>query len=48
MMTLRNYQPVNGPYRRRLDWKEIAISAIGHVAIGGILAYAVLGMAGWL
>lgn len=49
-MTLKNYQPMNigGPYRRKLRVIEIVASLIGHVAIGSILAYAVLGMAGWL
>lgn len=46
MITIKNYQPVNldGPYRRRLRWAEIAISILGHVAIGSLMAYAVLGM----
>lgn len=48
MMTIKNFQPVNldGPYVRRIRWIEYAVSAIGHIAIAGILAYAVLGMAG--
>ena len=48
MMTIKNYQPVtiNVPYLRKLRIAEFVISALGHVAIGGILAYAVLGMAG--
>ena len=43
-MNAQNF--VTGPYRRRVNWLEIALSAIGHVAIALILAYAVLGMAG--
>lgn len=48
MMTIKNYQPVtiNGPYLRKLRIAEFAISALGHVAIGSLLAYAVLGMCG--
>ena len=48
MITLNNYRPspVTGPYRRPIRWTEIIISAIGHIAIAVILAYAVLGMAG--
>ena len=48
MMTIKNYQPVtiNGPYLRKLRIAEFVISAIGYVAISGILAYAVLGMCG--
>ena len=48
MMTIKNYQPVNldGPYVRRIRWIEYAASAIGHILIASILAYAVLGMAG--
>ena len=48
MMTIKNYQPVtiNGPYLRKLRIAEFVISAIGHVAIGSLLAYAVLGMCG--
>jgi len=47
-MTIKNYQPVNldGPYVRRIRWIEFTVSAIGHVAIAVILAYALLGMAG--
>lgn len=46
MITLNNYRPspVTGPYRRRLRWIEIAMSILGHVAIGSLMAYAVLGM----
>lgn len=48
MITIPKYQPVNldGPYRRRLRALEIAVSAIGHIAIAAILAYAVVGMTG--
>ena len=48
MITIKNYQPVNlyGPYARRIRWIEYAVSAIGHILIAVILAYAVLGMAG--
>ena len=50
MITVKNFQPVNldGPYRRRLRAVEIAVSAIGHVALGTLLAYVALGAAGWL
>ena len=44
MITLHNYQPI----RRRINWRDVAISALGHVAIGTLLAYTFLGMAGWL
>lgn len=48
MITIPKYQPVNldGPYVRRIRWIEYAASAIGHILIASILAYAVLGMAG--
>jgi CBS-domain-containing membrane protein len=51
MITLHRYpqrQPVKvaGPYRRDLNWKEVAISLIGHAAIGIVLAVSVVGMAG--
>jgi hypothetical protein len=55
MMTLQNLpnqprrQPVRieGPYRRKtISFNEFLISAVAHIAIAGILAYAVLGMAG--
>lgn len=46
MITLKPTVPFTGPYRRRVNWLEIALSAIGHVLIAVILAYAVLGMAG--
>lgn len=45
MITLHNYQPIP---RRRINWTSIALSALGHVAIGSLLAYTFLGMAGWL
>ena len=47
-MTVKNYQPVNidGPYLRKIRLAEIVLSAIGHIVIALILAYAVLGMAG--
>ena len=46
MMTLQNYRPspVTGPYRRRVSWTEIALSTLGHIALGTLMAYAVLGM----
>lgn len=43
-MNAQNF--VTGLYRRRVNWMEIALSAIAHVAFATILAYAVLGMAG--
>ena len=43
-MNTQNF--VTGPYRRRVNWLELALSALGHIAIAGIFAYAVLGMAG--
>lgn len=43
-MNIQNF--VTGPYRRRVNWLALALSAIGHIAIATILAYAVLGMAG--
>lgn len=54
MMTLTNFpnqkpQPmkVEGPYRRKtISFNEFLISAIGHIAIAGILIYSLLGMAG--
>jgi hypothetical protein len=55
MMTLQNIpnqprrQPVKvaGPYRKQtISFNEFLISAVAHIAIAGILAYAVLGMAG--
>jgi hypothetical protein len=48
MMTLNNYRPspIRGPYRRRVNWLEIALSALAHIIFASILAYAVLGMAG--
>lgn len=46
MITIPKYQPVtlDGPYRRRLRALDIAVSALGHVAIATLLAYSVLGM----
>ncbi len=41
MITLHNYQPIT---RRRINWTSIALSALGHVAIGSLMAYAVIGM----
>lgn len=48
MNTLPHYRPspVTGPYRRRIRWTEIAASALGHIALGTLMAYVVLGMAG--
>jgi hypothetical protein len=55
MMTLQNFpnqprrQPVrlDGPYRRKtISFNEFLISAIGHIAVAGILIYSLLGMAG--
>lgn len=46
MITLKPTVPFTGPYRRRLRALEIAVSAIGHMAIAAILAYAVVGMTG--
>jgi hypothetical protein len=54
MMTLNNFpqspkrQPVqvSGPHRRKISFNEFLLSAVAHIAIAGILAYAVLGMAG--
>ena len=53
MMTLHNFpnqprrQPVqvSGPHRK-ISFNEFLLSAVAHIAIAGILAYAVLGMAG--
>jgi hypothetical protein len=42
MITLHNYQPI----RRRVNWPALILSALAHAAIGVLLAYAVLGMAG--
>ena len=39
---------VSGPYRTKLKWPGLAISVIGHAAIGAVLAYAVVGMTGAL
>jgi hypothetical protein len=54
MMTLHNFpsqkrQPVRvaGPYRKQtISFNEFLLSALAHIAIAGIMAYAVLGMAG--
>jgi hypothetical protein len=55
MMTLTNFpnqprrQPVKvaGPYRKQtISFNEFVLSALAHIAIAGIMAYAVLGMAG--
>lgn len=43
-MNTQNF--VTGPYRRRINWPALILSALAHVAIGAIFAYAVLGMAG--
>ena len=43
-MNITNF--VTGPYRRRVNWPALILSALAHAAIGAILAYAVLGMAG--
>jgi hypothetical protein len=53
MMTLTNFpnqprrQPVqvSGPHRK-ISFNEFLLSALAHIAIAGIMAYAVLGMAG--
>lgn len=39
---------VSGLYRQRATKTQIAISLIGHIAIGAILAYAAVGMTGAL
>ena len=54
MMTLTNFpnqprrQPVqvSGPHRRPNSFNEFLLSAVAHIAIAGILIYALLGMAG--
>ena len=46
MITLQNNVPVTGPYRRSANWPALILSALAHVAIGTLMAYAVLGMAG--
>lgn len=46
MMTLRNYPPVTGPYRRPVRWLDVAVNASGIAAIGVLLAVSVLGMTG--
>lgn len=43
-MNITNF--VTGPYRRRTNWPALILSALAHVAIGLLLFYAVLGMAG--
>lgn len=43
-MNTQNF--VTGPYRRRVNWPALILSALAHAAIALILAYAVLGMAG--
>lgn len=39
---------IEGPYRPRrvISFNEFLLSVITHLAIGGLLAYAILGMAG--
>lgn len=46
MITLKPIVPFTGPYRRRVRLLDILVSAVGYFAIGAILAYAILGMAG--
>lgn len=46
MITLQKTVPFTGPYRRRVNWLALILSALAHVAIGLLLFYAVLGMAG--
>lgn len=48
MMTLRNYPPITGPYRRPVRWLEAVANASGIVAIGVLLAVSFLGMTGAL
>jgi CBS-domain-containing membrane protein len=47
MIQLKKFPPATtGPFRKDINWKEVAISLIGHAAIGIILAVSVVGMAG--
>lgn len=37
---------VSGPHRRPISFNEFLVSALAHIAIAGLLFYAILGMAG--
>ena len=45
-ITIQKTVPFTGPYRRRVRLLDILVNAAGYFALGAILAYAVLGMAG--
>ena len=46
MITIKNYPPVHGPYRRRPSLLDYAVNITGLCAIGALLAVSVLGMTG--
>ena len=46
MITIKNYLPVHGPYRRRPTILDYAVNITGLCAIATLLAVSVLGMTG--
>ena len=48
MITMKNYPPVQGPYRRRPSLMDYAVNITGIIAIGILLAVSFIGMTGAL
>lgn len=46
MITLKPTVPFTGAYRRRVRLLDVLVNATGYFALGLLLFYAVLGMAG--